>query len=87
MRAISIIKGEHKNLAAVLFSLEKLIEEIDNGKQPDFSIFHGLFTYLDRFLDRYHHPKESLYLFPKLLARAPDTEKPDQGTRTAAHRG
>ena len=71
MRAISIIKSEHKNLGAVLYSLDKLIEEIDDGKQPDFSIFHGLFTYIDRFLDRYHHPKENHYLFPKLLARAP----------------
>lgn len=75
MRAISIIKSEHKNLGAVLYSLDKLIEEIDSGKQPDFSIFHGLFTYIDRFLDRYHHPKENHYLFPKLLARAPETEK------------
>ncbi len=74
MRAISIIKSEHKNLGAVLYSLEKLIEEIDDGKQPDFGIFHGLMTYLDRFLDRYHHPKENLYLFPKLVERAPDTE-------------
>ncbi len=74
MRAISIIKSEHKNLGAVLYSLEKLIEEIDDGKQPDFGIFHGLFTYIDRFLDRFHHPKENHYLFPKLLARAPDTE-------------
>jgi len=74
MRAIAIIKSEHKNLGAVLYSLEKLIEEIDHGKHPDFSIFHGLFTYIDRFLDRYHHPKENHYLFPKLLARAPDTE-------------
>jgi len=74
MQAISIIKSEHKNLQAVLYSLEKLIEEIDGGKQPDFSIFHGLFTYLDRFLDRYHHPKENHYLFPKLLQRAPETE-------------
>jgi len=74
MRAISIIISEHKNLGAVLYSLDKLIEEIDSGKQPDFSIFHGLFTYIDRFLDRYHHPKENHYLFPKLLARAPDTE-------------
>lgn len=74
MHAISIIKSEHKNLQAVLYSLEKLIEEIDSGRQPDFSIFHGLFTYLDRFLDRFHHPKENLYLFPKLLARAPETE-------------
>ena len=74
MRAIAIIKSEHKNLGAVLYSLEKLIEEIDDGKQPDFSIFHGLLTYIDGFLDRYHHPKENLYLFPALLKRAPDAE-------------
>ena len=74
MRAITIIKSEHKNLGAVLYSLEKLIEEIDNGKHPDFGIFHGLFTYIDRFLDRFHHPKENHYLFPKLLARAPESE-------------
>ncbi len=74
MRAISIIKSEHKNLGAILYSLDKLIEEIDEGKTPDFGIFHGLLTYIDRFLDRYHHPKENRYLFPKVLARAPDTE-------------
>ena len=75
MRAISIIKSEHKNLGAVLYSLDKLIEELDQGKQADFAIFHGLLTYLDRFLDRYHHPKENHYLFPRLLERAPDTER------------
>ena len=75
MQAISIIKSEHKNLIAVLYSLEKLIEELDRGKQADFAIFHGLLTYLDRFLDRYHHPKENHYLFPRLLERAPDTEQ------------
>ena len=74
MQAISIIKSEHKNLGAVLYSLEKLIEEIDSGKHPDFAIFHGLLTYIDRFLDRYHHPKENYHLFPKLVERAPETE-------------
>ena len=74
MRAISIIKSEHKNLGAVLYSLDKLIEEIDDGKHPDFGIFHGLFTYIDRFLDRFHHPKENHHLFPKLLARSPESE-------------
>lgn len=73
MRAISIIKSEHRNLGAVLYSLEKLIEELDQGKQAEFEIFHGLLTYIDRFLDRYHHPKEDRYLFPRLLERAPDT--------------
>ncbi len=74
MRAISIIKSEHLNLGAVLYSLEKLIAELDDGKQPDFAVFHGLMTYIDRFLDRYHHPKENNYLFPALLRRAPETE-------------
>lgn len=74
MNAIAIIKSEHQNLGAVLYSMEKLVEEIEAGKQADFTVFHGLFTYIDRFLDRYHHPKENIYLFPRLLARAPDTE-------------
>jgi branched-chain amino acid transport system ATP-binding protein len=74
MRALTIIKSEHQNLAAVLFSMEHLIGEIENGKHPEFAIFHGLFTYIDRFLDRYHHPKENMYLFPRVLARAPDTK-------------
>ena len=72
MQAIVIIKSEHQNLIAVLYSLEMLIEEIENGKQPDFAVFHGLLTYIDRFLDRYHHPKENDYLFPRVMARAPD---------------
>ena len=74
MQAISIIKSEHKNLGALLYSLEKLVEEIESGKQPDFPIFHGLLTYIDRFLDRYHHPKEDNYLFPAILERAPQSE-------------
>lgn len=74
MHSINIIKGEHRNLAAVLYSMEKLVEEIDQGKQADFAVFHGLFTYIDRFLDHYHHPKESHYLFPRVLKRAPDSK-------------
>ena len=74
MQTIKIIKSEHRNLTAVLFSMKKLIDEIDQGKQPNFTVFHGLFTYIDRFLDRYHHPKENNYLFPHVLARAPEAE-------------
>ncbi len=73
MQAIVIIKSEHQNLIAVLYSLEMLIEEIENSKQPEFAVFHGLLTYIDRFLDRYHHPKENDYLFPRVMERAPDT--------------
>ena len=73
MKAIVIIKSEHQNLIAVLYSLEMLIEQIESGKKPELSVFHGLLTYIDRFLDHYHHPKENDYLFPRLVARAPDT--------------
>jgi branched-chain amino acid transport system ATP-binding protein len=73
MRAIAIIKSEHQNLAAVLYSMEQLIAQIDSGKHADFAVFHGLFTYIDRFLDRYHHPKENDFLFPRLLQRAPES--------------
>lgn len=85
MRAITIIKSEHKNLGAVLYSMEHLVEEIEKGKQADLKIFHGLFTYIDRFLDRYHHPKENDYLFPRLLERAPDC-KPLVQTLGQQHR-
>lgn len=74
MRALTIIKSEHQNLGAVLYSMEHLVAAIEDGKHPEFGVFHGLFTYIDRFLDRYHHPKENLYLFPRVLARAPDSE-------------
>lgn len=71
MKALSIIKTEHRNLGAVLYTLEKLLDEIETGKSPDFKVFHGILTYLDRFLDTYHHPKEDQYLFPLLRKRSP----------------
>ena len=75
MKTVKIIKSEHRNLAAILYTMEKLIEEIDNGKHPDFAIFHGLFTYIDRFLDRYHHPKESSHLFPRVMQKSPESKE------------
>lgn len=72
MKALSIIKNEHRNLGAVLFSLEKLLEEVEAGRQPDFKVFHGVLTYIDRFLDQFHHPKEDKYLFPILRQRCPE---------------
>lgn len=73
MDAISIIKREHRNLNAVLFTLEGLIKEIgEHGKSVDPTVFHGIAYYLDSFLDRYHHPKETNYLFPAVRAHCPD---------------
>lgn len=74
MLSVNIIKNEHRNLAAVLYSIEQLVEEIEQGKQANLSVFHGLFTYIDRFLNRYHHPKENDFLFPLVLKRSADSQ-------------
>ena len=73
MKALSVIKREHRNLKALLFTLESLVAEIEkHHKSVDLSIFHGIAYYLDSFLDRYHHPKETDYLFPAVRTRCPD---------------
>lgn len=72
MKSLAIIRNEHRSLGAVLFCLKHLVSEINQGKHPDFRVFHGLLMYIDRFLDRYHHPKESNYLFPAVLESNPE---------------
>ena len=73
MNSISIIKREHRNLIAVLFTLEGLVNEIgEHGKSVDLTVFHGIAYYLDSFLDRYHHPKETNFLFPAIRTHCPD---------------
>lgn len=75
-KAIQIIEDEHRNLETVLFSLQALVRETARAHTtPDFKVFHGILTYIDSFLDFYHHPKENIYLFPALCARCPKAEK------------
>lgn len=72
MNSLAIIKREHRNLGAILFTLEGLVNEIGkHHKSVDFGVFHGIAYYLDSFLDRYHHPKETEYLFPAVRAHCP----------------
>ena len=71
MKAVTIIKTEHRNLESVLFTLGHLVKEIEKDKLIPLNVFHGIVYYLDSFLDRYHHPKENKYLFPALLERHP----------------
>lgn len=73
MKTIEIIKREHRNLTAVLYTLKRLAVETEEGhKDVEFRVFHGILYYLDSFLDRYHHPKESSHLFPMVAKRAPE---------------
>ena len=72
MKAITVIRREHRDLGMTLMSFESLLKGINNKKQePDSTFFRAILGYLDSFLNRFHHPKEDDYLFPALLERYP----------------
>ena len=68
-RALAIIRGEHRSLAAVLWSLEPLIERADPGTGPDLELLSMMVDYIEGFPERCHHPKEDEYLFKAVRAR------------------
>jgi hemerythrin-like domain-containing protein len=73
LKGIRIILDEHRSLAAVLHGMLYLVEGIrTRGKRPDFAVLGAMVYYIDAFPERYHHPKESRYLFALLRARCPD---------------
>jgi hemerythrin-like domain-containing protein len=61
--ALTIIRDEHRTIAAILHGMEYLVEEIRAGKKIDPRVFHAMLYYLDTFGERMHHPKEDRYLF------------------------
>ncbi|HEY1328189.1 MAG TPA: hemerythrin domain-containing protein [Casimicrobiaceae bacterium] len=72
MKAIRIIRDEHRALAAVLHGLLHLVRETrERGAPPNFPVLSAMLYYIDAFPERFHHPKEDRYLFPLLRARVP----------------
>lgn len=70
--AITIIRDEHRALAAVLRGLQYLVEQIRNGQQsPDFPLLKSMLAYIEAFPDKLHHPKEDQYIYPVLRQRDP----------------
>jgi hemerythrin-like domain-containing protein len=74
MKAIKIIRDEHRALAAVLHGLLYLMRQTrDKGAPPNFPVMSAMLYYIDAFPERFHHPKEDRYLFPLVRARSPQT--------------
>jgi len=72
VKALRIIRDEHRSLAAVIHGLVYLVREIrEHGGHPDFDLFAAMIRYIDAFPERFHHPKEDQYLFRRLRARHP----------------
>jgi hemerythrin-like domain-containing protein len=68
--AISIIKDEHRSIAAVVKGLTSHISEVKAGRtNPDFYLCSAMFDYIQAFPERLHHPKEDEYLFRFLRIR------------------
>jgi hemerythrin-like domain-containing protein len=72
MKAIQIIRDEHRSIAAVLHGMLYLVREIcERGMKPDFNLLGAMIYYIDAVPERFHHPKEDKYLFALLRLRWP----------------
>jgi hemerythrin-like domain-containing protein len=70
MKAIRIIRDEHRTLAAVLHGMLHLVREVaDHATEADFRVLGAMVYYIDTFPERFHHPKEDRYLFRSLRGR------------------
>lgn len=69
-RALSLIRDEHRSLAAVLHGLEYLAQQWRSDKlAPDYRLLRAMLYYVEHFPERLHHPKEETQLFAKLELR------------------
>ncbi len=74
-QALSIIRGEHRTLTAVINALEHVATDMAVGKlTPDYKLLWSILYYIDEFPDRLHHPKEDTVLFPRIRARTGDID-------------
>ena len=70
--AITVIRDEHRSLAAVLQGLLFLVDELEAGRAtPDFPLLEAMLRYLVDVPEKLHHPKEDEHLFRALAARDP----------------
>ena len=70
MKAIRIIRDEHRTLAAVLHGMLYVAREVAEEATPqDFRVLDAMVYYIDTFPERFHHPKEDRYLFRMLRKR------------------
>lgn len=75
MKALDIIRDEHRALAAVLKAMEFTVAGIESGRFPaDFRLLAMLVDYIVRVPEEGHHPKEDDVLFPIVRRFCPEVE-------------
>lgn len=70
--AISIIRDEHRSLAAVIHAL---VTFVDESPKADPRLLRAMLSYIQAFPQRLHHPKEDTYLFARLRQRTRDCDQ------------
>jgi len=69
-KALTIIRDEHRSIAAILHGMEYLVDRIRARKAKiNPRVFAAMIYYLDTFSERMHHPKEDRYLFSAMRSR------------------
>ena len=70
VRAIALIRAEHRALARMLAAMQALLALYRNaGGERDFGLFDAMLCYIENVPDKLHHPKEDGVLFPPLVQR------------------
>lgn len=59
---------EHKRLARLLDLFEKLLDQFNQGAEPDYELMDEMLAYMDSYADVVHHPTEDL-VFERVLAK------------------
>jgi hemerythrin-like domain-containing protein len=71
VKALGIIRAEHRSLAAVLYTLQAQMRGACEGRfAPDYPLAREIIDYLESFHQRFHHPKEDDFLFKALRERS-----------------
>ncbi len=74
--AISLIKGEHRALAAVIDAMTHVVRIARGAKKPtDFRLLHVMLYYIREFPERRHHPSEDSSLFALLMQRTDEADE------------
>jgi len=74
-KALTIIRDEHRSIAAILHGMRYLVQQIGKrGASIDPRVFRAMIYYLDTFSERVHHPKEDHFLFAALRGRGKETD-------------
>ncbi|MBB6557773.1 hemerythrin-like domain-containing protein [Acidovorax soli] len=71
--SLRTIRDEHASLAAVLRSLQLMLDRGPaDAPAAFFDVMRAMLFYIDEFPERQHHPKEAQWLFPRVAERAPE---------------